>query len=551
MRKQGPWFLIAALILAVILVIYYLMQQQSTSIATGQNTTLALFTTGQSDEHRLVDWKHIQLQLNAGGKDPLELDELNKIRNRDTVLLSLHSYPRKKGGNPLQEMLEGAYDTNVRVVQAWLQKRQAPVYFRYNPQPEVPVKDQPWQYQSPNLYIKAFRHLADQLRQSSSQAKMVYGATGYPGCMEYHPGDAYVDLNSIVLYPQSEAKLNAYPIIDSLPQMLKRRLHRLRFSAKDVLILKGRNMKRNIKLSHLQSVKEEFKKLVQYRAETRPTKRRLTTPDKFLVGLYDPQERLVNEPGVDVEHLFLNMANIENGPFKKDLQAALERGHQVVVTAEPFKDSLGNHDREILTKVINGEYDPYIEQLYEVLKNTDQTVYLRFAHEMEIPIERYPWQSQDPLEYIKAFRYFMTYPDSMPEHIQRVWGPAGDRGSMEWYPGDDIVDYISIAVYGLPDKGIEDHRQQESFREIFERKVHRMRHARAPIFVTEFGVKGPEDFQKQWLVEAGKTLRSYPTVVGACYFNLYDNPEVWGKDMEAPDWSISKNSFEAFQQSLR
>jgi hypothetical protein len=87
-----------------------------------------------------------------------------------------------------------------------------------------------------------------------------------------------------------------------------------------------------------------------------------------------------------------------------------------------------------------------------------------------------------------------------------VWGPAGDRGSMEWYPGGDVVDFISIAIYGLPDKNITDPTRQESFETIFNRKAWRMRFASKPIFVTEFGVKGPEDFQAQWLEKAAEVL---------------------------------------------
>lgn len=168
---------------------------------------------------------------------------------------------------------------------------------------------------------------------------------------------------------------------------------------------------------------------------------------------------------------------------------------------------------------------------------------------MEIPVDRYAWQKKDPIEYIKAFRYFMKFPGSEMDNIKRVWGPAGDRGSLEWWPGDDVVDYISISVYGLPDKNITDPEKQESFESIFNRKSRRMRFVNKPFFITEFGVKGDEDFQTKWLLNAAEILNKEPQIVGVCYFNMTDVPDAWG-EIKPPEWSISKNTFHQFIEKL-
>jgi beta-mannanase len=168
---------------------------------------------------------------------------------------------------------------------------------------------------------------------------------------------------------------------------------------------------------------------------------------------------------------------------------------------------------------------------------------------MEIPITRYPWQSQNPVDYIKSFRYFMNFQNPFPSNIKKVWGPAGDRGSIEWWPGNDVVDYISIAIYGLPDKNISDPKKQETFETIFKRKYWRMRFINKPIFITEFGVKGPEDFQTKWLEDAAKVIRMHKQIIGVNYFNMSDTPKAWG-DIKPPDWSISKESFYRFIKVL-
>ena len=176
-------------------------------------------------------------------------------------------------------------------------------------------------------------------------------------------------------------------------------------------------------------------------------------------------------------------------------------------------------------------------------------MYLRYSHEMEIPITRYPWQSKDPITYIKSFRYFMNFKTPLPSNIKRIWGPAGDRGSLEWWPGNDVVDYISIAIYGLPDKNITDPKKQESFKTIFNRKTWRLRFVDKPIFITEFGVKGPEELQTKWLEDAAKVIVANPQVMGINYFNMTDTPKAWG-EIKPPDWSITKKSFQNFIEAL-
>ncbi|MBL0359128.1 MAG: hypothetical protein IPP72_20685 [Chitinophagaceae bacterium] len=130
-----------------------------------------------------------------------------------------------------------------------------------------------------------------------------------------------------------------------------------------------------------------------------------------------------------------------------------------------------------------------------------------------------------------------------------VWGPAGDRGSMEFWPGSDVVDYTSIAIYGLPDKNITDHNKQESFNTIFKRKYSRIWFAHKPLFITEFGVKGPQSYKQQWMADAAATIEANKAITGVSYFNDADNPKAWG-DIEAPDWAVTPAVFKAFLAQL-
>jgi beta-mannanase len=509
---------------------------------------------GADDHSALIGAQSYLLQWWNASPNQAELDDFyNLIDQSEPLVLTIHALAEPgladSYGANLNATLRGDYDQRVKQLAGRLKAHRAPVYLRWGEAMEVDAQDYPWQLKYHKLYTDAYRHFVTTARAVNPDLKFIWGPAGYPGLEEYWPGADVVDVISVDVAHDSEAPPKPYPPYTSPGEELYREVHRLRFFDKPIAVFAVEDV-------HATEIQEGLEAAVQAQAPLADIPlgmEALNEEEKsnFRIGVYDPKDRLTGLDGVTVEHLFVNWADLEQGPFRTDLQDALDRGHEVIVTAEPFKDAEANHDRQVLSKMQHGQYDTYIRDLYEILAQADQTIYLRFAHEMEIPIERYPWQSQDPIEYIMAYRYFMNFPDTFPANIKRVWGPAGDRGSMEFYPGGDVVDYVSIAIYGLPDKNITDHEQQESFERIFKRKRHRVALSGKPLFITEFGVKGPEDFQAFWLREAAEVLRPQKAeIYGACYFNLYDNPDVWGEGIPAPDWSVEAETFEAFIATL-
>jgi beta-mannanase len=299
---------------------------------------------------------------------------------------------------------------------------------------------------------------------------------------------------------------------------------------------------------------EQFSFVVQQNKEIYSPANYSDYPNKIIrkknvIGVYDPDKKLTTLPVITAEHIFTDFTEVTDNSFEKKFNAVVKRNHDVIVTIEPFYRKFGITDSSVLSKTLNGQFDKEFNKIFNIISNVKQIVYLRWAHEMEIPIHRYGWQSQDPVKYINAYRYFMLFRKNKASNIKFVWGPAGDRGSIDYWPGEDVVDYISIAIYGLPDKNITDPNQQESFDQIFKRKSYRMRFLNKPIFITEFGVKGNHDFQSNWLKDAAKTINNNKQIFGICYFNSKDTPNAWG-DIKAPDWAISKKSFMNFYNAL-
>ena len=456
--------------------------------------------------------------------------------------------------NPIADLLTGKFDQVIKQLCTQFIRTRPNVYFRLNPEMEVPSNRYPWQRHGGD--IKAFTYFSALCKTFAPQIMQVWGPGGYPGTMECYPGDDLVDAASVTLKCDSEILLDVYPKDYPVKYDLMRRLHRLRFINKPIFVIGSKQSANDSIDSQLvSSLSEQISQDISIVYSPKNFQRSLLkfstdSSRKIEIGLYDPQSILNAEKPVTVEHLFVDFGSLSDGTFQNQFNQVINRGHKVIVTFEPFCHPNGENDMNVLQHVSEGKYDREIAKLYSVINSTSKQVYLRYAHEMEIPITRYPWQSQDPVIYIKSFRYFMTFQNPLPANIKRIWGPAGDRGSLEWWPGNDVVDFISIAIYGLPDKNITDPKKQESFSTIFNRKYWRMRFVAKPIFITEFGVKGPEEYKTNCLENASETIRENHQIVGVNYFNMSDTPKAWG-DIEPPDWSISRKSFYHFLEVLK
>jgi beta-mannanase len=527
-------------------------------LLTSNESVVAVFSFNQGDGYLLdTTIKHRKIILTD--LDELSIDhELSQLTAQDGPLMItvetwgsdlLSRYNR----NPLSQVIKGDFDPLIIQLCQRLTDYRAKVYLRFNPEMDVPAYTYPWQKSLLN-YLKAYRHFAQLCKKYAPKAILMWAPAGYPGAMEFYPGDDVVAATSITVKCNSENGLNVYPIDYSIQYDIQRRLHRLRFVNKPIFVFAAKSMKAAIDKKLVDSISTQIRqeKKIVYSDENfiRPSASNVINTENPILGLYDPQSLLVEEPAVSAEHLFVDFGSLHDGSFKADFRNVLARKHALIITFEPFRYPNRKADRNVLANVSAGLYDHEISAFYDIICSTNQRIYLRYAHEMEIPILRYPWQSHDPVEYIHSFRYFMQFRDTLTDHIQRIWGPAGDRGSIEWYPGNDIVDVLSIAIYGLPDKNITDPEKQESFATIFNRKYWRLRFIDKPLFITEFGVKGPEEYQTNWLLAAAKVIRQNNQIIGINYFNMSDKPKAWG-EIKPPDWSISKASFDIFTTQLK
>jgi beta-mannanase len=504
-----------------------------------QSVSGLFFRSDSTYYDTLVNFTHFALTVNNHSSFRIDKTLFNEVPQNQDILLSIefqgNKYLRKYKNDPLLEITNGSLDEKLKKIYDSLLDSNRKIYIRINPEMELWSFNFPWY--NCYKYIDAYRHVA--LLWQNKNLKFIWGHSGFIGAERFYPGDDVVDFVSLTLHPGKTSYINE----------IHRNLHRLRFVNKPIMIMNFENACDNkLIYNYVNAEIDTIAKYheIAYNDSLWKNSVPVIKDKKFLIGVYDPRKLLISDPAISLEHIFVSFDHIQSGESERRINEVFSRSHDVILTVEPWSEK---PDSNILLNIIHGKYDSVIHRLYKDISDKKHTVYLRFAHEMEIPITRYTWQSQDPLTYIRAFRYFMQFPQQVPENVKRVWGPAGDGGSSDFYPGDDVVDYVSIAVYALPDKNITEYEKQFTFSSMFIFKTSNVRFINKPIFITEFGVKGPEEYKGTWLEDAARTLNKNQQVVGVNYFNMSDTPGVWG-EIKEPDWSITPETLHRFLEVL-
>ncbi|GAB2772316.1 glycoside hydrolase family 26 protein [Salinimicrobium soli] len=482
--------------------------------------------------------QHYRLQIKSYSDWQLDKNELKDAPAEQPVLLTVEIW----GHRVLDSIAGGNYNEELVAMLKPLAHRQD-LLLRFNPEMEIPQNDNAWSNWG-EIYNHAFLKFSETARRILPEAKIVWGPAGALGNMEYFPGKDNFEVASISL--DKKDKTDLFLENKELSELLERKLSRMRFLDTPIIILGQRRASQAVKNEVFEEAFRKYEEVKRFTnlddLQPKAKIERKTTPG---IGLYDPQKLLVNNDAVSIEHIFIGLDDIQDGSFKKQFLDILSRKHDVIITVEPVNLKDNPVEPNVLKGIINGNFDELLQKFYQLIPEDGPVVYLRFAHEMEVPVDRYPWQKQDPSLYIKAFRYFMKFPGSEKSNIKKVWAPAGDRGSVEWWPGSDVVDFISMSIYGLPDKNITDYKEQDSFGKIYLRKRRRLDLFGKPFLIAEFGVTGHEEYQKRWMLDAAEVINKHKEIFGVNYFNYQDLPNAWG-EIEPPDWSIKKEVFEEF-----
>jgi hypothetical protein len=108
---------------------------------------------------------------------------------------------------------------------------------------------------------------------------------------------------------------------------------------------------------------------------------------------------------------------------------------------------IGLYMVDALDGILKGDYDKNIQTLADWLKQLKHPVYLRIGYEFDLPNNHY-----DPELYKKTFRYIVDHLRAAGvDNVAYVWHSYGymnpDKPMMDWYPGDDYVDFFAVSFF--------------------------------------------------------------------------------------------------------
>lgn len=110
--------------------------------------------------------------------------------------------------------------------------------------------------------------------------------------------------------------------------------------------------------------------------------------------------------------------------------------------------------------VIAGRYDDKVQRLAQWFKEADVPVYLRIGVEFNHPGDGLQLR-HEPEGYKKAFiRIRGVIEKSGAKNVRYVWHAFTDprpnkmRRTLDWYPGDELVDWFGVSIYDANDAAI-------------------------------------------------------------------------------------------------
>lgn len=173
-------------------------------------------------------------------------------------------------------------------------------------------------------------------------------------------------------------------------------------------------------------------------------------------------------------------------------------------------------------KIAKGQYDRLIRELGEWIKSTKRPIFLRIGYEFD----GWDWNHYKKKHYLQAWKHIRSLFDEMEiTNVAYVWQSKGwgsDQDVLEeWYPGDDLVDWVAYSYFSDAD----------------EEMLTFARNHNKPVFIAEAtpvlangGLYFDSDLSKervakkawsQWFVPFIKTLNDNKDVIKAfSYINL-------------------------------
>lgn len=289
----------------------------------------------------------------------------------------------------------------------------------------------------------------------------------------------------------------------------------------------------------------------------------LSTMDQLLLGAYDNNDKEDFEHLIALEdslfqsfpfiHIYTAWGSKPNQRFPlTQVKAIHALGSIPVITWEPWLSDfeedehpelkpIDKRDKNGLSAISNGQFDFYLDRWISDLKETNKTIMIRFAHEMNDPY-RYVWgpQNNNPEEFVQCWKYIVDYFRSKNvQNVLWIWSPHIAYNHFDaYYPGHEYVDWIGVGTLNYGEVAIWS--KWWTFDEIFGPYREALALFGKPIMLSEFGSLAVGGDRIAWYQDAVCGLKeTYPEVKSLLFFHYNNDRTLTDKSL---NWYIIQDS---------
>ncbi len=271
-------------------------------------------------------------------------------------------------------------------------------------------------------------------------------------------------------------------------------------------------------------------------------------------GVVDNYGTFDNSKDIFFENTFASWKKNDTTEINTKLDSIIKKNRTPILTLEPW--SFDGKSEFLYNKILEGNYDSTIKEVCSLIqKKSPTTIYLRFAHEMDlVGTSRYPWTNSDFNTFKLMFSRTVELCKKQAKNVKIVWSPGGrDPGFVNYYPGNDYVDVIGFSVFSFQEYELAMIKKTLSFVDLFENKYTAVKAFKKPIMIAELGVSGDTQYKKQWLSDALKRIKS-PDYQRYLSFVIYLNAKdetPWDPSLptiKPPDFRITADQFPSIKQ---
>ena len=276
------------------------------------------------------------------------------------------------------------------------------------------------------------------------------------------------------------------------------------------------------------------------------SKKMMTHPGKILLGAFDNESKESFQSIVSLEDSLkttfplIHIYAAWGGKPEEKFPAAQVRdiiglGSIPVITWEPWLNDFNdedypNHQKPVdpnkngMKDVASGVYDTYITKWAADAKKINKPIFLRLGHEMNDGY-RYPWgpQNNSVEDFIAAWQHTHDlFLKAGAKNLIWVWSPHPAYEFLDYYPGDDYVDYVGAGVLNYGSIAVWS--KWWTFKEIFGNYYDDLASFNKPIMITEFGSLAVGGNRAEWFADALDSLpQNYPLVKSILFFHFSED----------------------------